>query len=190
MKSKTLMFFGTVVLALVVASANASNAPTSGSTRATLPGDITVTGTQTTGDTGDCQRVDINVTGEVTGTNDLGDGNDQIRVTVWDDGTEVAFEIVTIPVGQTATIDVDLSFEGVIGQSAPGVGVYIIDGPDMDFSNQVFGVDPFNPDEVTGDCGPVVDSIGVPVDNPAALGLLILLMLSLGLYAGFGVRRA
>ncbi|MEE4638621.1 MAG: hypothetical protein V2J42_07785 [Wenzhouxiangella sp.] len=189
MKFKALMLIGTIMLALVMASANASNAPSAGGTRATLPGDITVTGTETTGDTGDCQRVDINVTGEVTGTNDLGGGNDQIRVTVWDDGVEVAFEIVTIPVGQTVTIDVDLSFEGVVGQSAPGVGVYIIDGPDMDFNNQVFDVDPFTPDQVAGDCRPVVDSIGVPVNNPAALGLLVMLMLALGLYAGFGVRR-
>jgi len=190
MKSGVLTLIGVATLALMAGSANASNAPTQGGTRATLPGDMTVTGTATTGDTGDCQRVDINVTGEVTGTNDLGDGNDQVRVSVWDDGVELAFEIVDVPVGDTVTINVDLGFEGVIGQGAPGVGVFIFDGPDADFANDIFSLDPFNPDEEPGSCGPAPDSISVPVNSPWAMSLLVLLMLSLGLYSGFAMRRS
>jgi len=163
----------------VTALANEFNAPVPTGTRAELSGDATITGTATIGDTGDCTRVDINVTGDFTGTNDLGGGTDQIRVSVWDDQEEKDFQIVDIPVGDTVTIDVDLGFEGVIGQGAPGVGVYVFDGPDDDFGNTLVEDDPFNPQEVPGTCGdgPIVS---IPVNSPWALVALVLLLLIVG----------
>lgn len=190
MKTRVITFAVTLLLALVAGTTSASNAPSIDGPRASLPGAIDVTGTATIAAVGACQRVDINVTGEVTGDTDLGGGNDQVRVTVWDDGEEVAFAIVDIPVGETVTIDVDLGFEGEVQQGATGVGVYIIDGPDMDFGNEIFGLDPFNPDEVAGTCGPVAAPVSVPVNSTWSMGLMVLLMLSFGLYAGFGVRRS
>lgn len=189
MKTKTTALFATLLLALTVGTAGASNAPSFGGGQASLPGTMTVTGTATIATIGDCQRVDINVTGEVTGDTDLGGGIDRVRVSVWDDGVEEDFAIVDIPVGDTVTIDVDLGYEGVVAQGATGVGVYIIDGPDSDFANQIFGLDPFNPTEVAGTCGPVAAPISVPVNSNWAIGLMVLLMLGLGLFAGFGIRR-
>ncbi|NBD94934.1 MAG: hypothetical protein GVY11_00455, partial [Gammaproteobacteria bacterium] len=159
---------------MAIGTASASNAPSfGGSGQASLPDTPTVTGTATIAAVGDCQRVDINVTGEVTGVTDLGGGIDQIRVTVWDDGVEEDFAIVDVPVGDTVTYDVDLSFEGVVQQVAAGVGVFVIDGPDMDFNNELFGIDPFNPTEVQGTCGPVAEPISVPVNGKWALGLMV-----------------
>lgn len=182
-----------IPLALIVAAgmpvgalADELNAPVPEGTRAESSGEATVTGTATIGDTGECTRVDINVTGDFTGTNDLGGGVDQVRVSVWDDGAELDFQIVDIPVGDTVTIDVDLGFEGIVGQGAPGVGVYVFDGPAADFGNTLVEEDPFNPQEVPGTCGagPIVS---IPVDSPWALMVLALLLLVVGSrFSSFG----
>lgn len=150
------------------------------SPRAVVPGTLTVTGTQTIAPLGECSRVDINIVGDVSGTNDLGGGSDQIRFSVYDDGAELDFEIVSIVVGQTVTIDVDLGFEGLYGQGAPGVGVYVFDGPSADFGQVLFDSDPFFPVDVAGTCGgapiPLEPATPIPVNSPWAIGVLILTM--------------
>lgn len=189
MKRTILDCSAALMLALVVTGVSASNAPGPVSIRADLPGDPTVTGTATIGDVGDCSRVDINVTGDVTGTNDLGGGSDQVRVSVWDDGVEEDFEIVSVPVGDTVTIDVDLSFLGEVGAGAQGVGVFIFDGPDADFGATLFQLDPFDPDEVPGTCG-TPTTVSIPVDSFWAMSALILLLMAFGLQSVWGLRRS
>ncbi len=146
----------------------------------------TVTGTQTDGPTGGCSFVEITINADIEGINDLGGGNDQVRFTIFDDGAERAFEVVSVPVGTTEAVEVTLTFEGVIGQGAEGVGVYIMDGPDSDFGQLLFELDPFNPDVVVGTCpGDGLSFRSVPVDSPWALGLLALF---LGLVAAGVIR--
>jgi len=145
----------------------------------------TVTGTQTDGPTGGCSFVEITINADIEGTNDLGGGNDQVRFSIFDDGAERAFEVVSVPVGTTEAIEVTLTFEGVIGQGAEGVGVLIYDGPAVG-GGTLFSEDPFNPDVVVGTCpGDGLSFRSVPVDSPWALGLLALF---LGLVAAGVIR--
>jgi len=148
---------------------------------------VTVTGTQTDGPTGGCSFVEITIEADIEGVNDLGGGNDEVRFSIFDDSTERAFEVVSVPVGTTETVSVTLTFEGVIGAGAEGVGVLIFDGPDVDFATGVlFNLDPFNPDVVVGTCpGEQLVFRSVPVDNPLALGLM---MIMLGLFAAGAIR--
>jgi len=149
-----------------------------------VAGNVSVTGTETDGGPGECSYVTINITAEIEGTNDLGGGNDQIRFSIWDDGSEVAFEVVSVAVGETRTVNVTLTFEGLVGVGAPGVGVTIYDGPTTG-SAALFSEDPFYPETVPGSCDGGAPAISVPVNGPWMLitltGLLALL--------GFGVLR-
>lgn len=146
----------------------------------------TVTGTETDGGPGDCSFVTITITADIEGINDLGGGNDQVRFSVWDDGTEMDFEIVSVPVGSTETVQVTLTFEGLVGVGAPGVGVYIYDGPDTgDSTVTLFSEDPFYPETVSGSC-PGQGAVSVPVNSA---WMLIALTGLLALF-GFGVLRA
>lgn len=145
---------------------------------------VTITGTETDGGQGDCSFVTINVTAEIEGINDLGGGNDQVRISVWDDQEEKDFEVVSVPVGSTQTVQVTLTFEGLVGVGAPGVGVFIYDGPDTSGST-LFSEDPFNPETVPGSCSGQ-GAISVPVNGA---WMLIALTGLLALF-GFGVLRA
>ncbi len=144
----------------------------------------TVTGTETDGGQGDCSFVTITITADIEGINDLGGGNDQVRFSVWDDGSEMDFEVVSVPVGSTETVQVTLTFEGLVGVGAPGVGVYIYDGPDTSGS-LLFIEDPFYPETVPGSC-PGQGAVSVPVNSA---WMLIALTGLLALF-GFGVLRA
>ncbi len=176
-------------LGMGMSAALAGNAPSLPGLEATLPSTLTVTGTQTIASVGGCSRVDVNITGPVTGTNDLGGGLDRIRLALWDDGIEEDFAIVTIPVGQTVTINVNLGFEGLYGTGAPGIGVFVYDGPDSNFGALLLDLDPFFPTDIAGSCGPAAAPISVPVDAPWALLLLTMMMLAIGLSFGSGLRR-
>jgi len=174
------------ILASGSAFANNAGVEISPSPRAAATS-VTVTGTQTDGPQGGCSFVEITIEADIEGINDLGGGNDEVRFSVYDDGTERAFEVVSVPVGTTETVSVTLTFEGVIAQENEGVGAYIFDGPDVDFNSGIISMnDPFNPDVVVGSCqGEQLVFRSVPVDHPLALGLM---MIMLGLVAAGAIR--
>lgn len=176
---------GTLGLVLsTVAGASNSGLGESHSARASLS-NVVVSGTETDGGPGDCSFVTINVQADVEGINDLADGNDQIRISVFDDGIEEAFEVVSVPVGTTETVDVTLSFEGLVGETATGVGILIWDGPTTSGST-LFSEDPFIPETISGSCaGP---ALPVPVNSAWMLGALTLL-LALMAFAAMRVRE-
>lgn len=167
--------------------ASNSNTDATALGKAALVGEITITGTETDGGVGDCSFVTVNITGDVEGTNDLGGGNDQVRFSVWDDGVEEDFEVVSIPVGNTITADVTLTFEGLVGVGAPGVGIVIYDGPDSS-DPVLFNEDPFFPETVEGSCPGEggAQPTNIPVFFGGGLAFLAAL---LGLLAVFRLRR-
>lgn len=174
--------FGGLMLAGTAVANNTGDTPPP-STRA-VAGNVSISGTETDGGPGDCSFVTINITAEIEGTNDLGGGNDEIRFSIWDDGSEVAFEVVSVPVGETRTVNVTLEFEGLVGTGAPGVGVSIYDGPTTGGS-RLFNEDPFLPETVPGSCAGAA-AVSVPANSS---WMLIALGGLLGLF-GFGVLRA
>ena len=127
--------------------------------RATAVGEISVTGVQSVAQGESCTYNKYFIKGRVTGTDDDGAGNDEIKCSVYDDGEEKDSATVKIPVGTTKDISIVLQFEGVYGTSAPGVGIECSDG--------LYSQDPFYPQEIQGSCQQDVDSDGVPdaVDN-------------------------
>jgi len=182
MKKKLALACCVSVLSASLAFAQTFNSPVDDDARATIPSSgLTVTGTQTVADVGDCTRVDINITGDVTGTNDLDSGSDLVRFSLWDDGTEKDFEVVSIPVGDTVTVDVDLGFEGLFETGAAGVGVLVYDGPSTS-DVLLFVDDPFIPEDVVGSCGgEQPEFVPVPVNSPWALALLLIALFAVGL---------
>jgi hypothetical protein len=126
-----------------------SNGPTAFGQRAAIPGTLTVTGTQTIGEVGECSNVQITVTGDITGDTDDGGGADQVRFELWDDGSLKDSEEISVPVGSTVPVSVSLSFLGLYQTGAPGVGVIVVDPPSNGF---LFSFDPFLPTDVVGPC--------------------------------------
>lgn len=110
---------------------------------APAPTPWTVTGAQTVAE--GRSRVDVLVRGTFTGTTDFGGGADELRFSIWDDGQEVAFKVVRIPLGQTGVITVRLGFEGRYLEVADGIGISITSGSDVS-GQRVFELDPFFPE--------------------------------------------
>jgi hypothetical protein len=104
----------------------------------------TVTGNQTATTDGHA-RVDVVIRGKVEGLVDRGSGVDQLRFSVWDDGQEMAFKIVDIPLGRSGIVTVRLGFEGEFSIIAAGVGITIAAGSDAG-GERVFDLDPFFPE--------------------------------------------
>lgn len=107
-------------------------------------GDLTVTGIQTIAPTNDCSSVSVTITGKIQGLVDDGGGMDQVTFELWDDGMLKDSETVSVLVGNTRSIVVTMSFTGVYGTSAPGVGVIA--------SEVGLYADPFYPTDVAGYC--------------------------------------
>ena len=122
-----LLISGGVLMLSPVSALALRNAPIVPSTRAAVVGTMTVTGTQTIAEAGDCSRVELTIAGDLTGDTDDGGGLDQVSFEVWDDGTLKDSQIVSIPVGTTQTVSVHLSFLGLYLTGAPGVGVIVFD---------------------------------------------------------------
>jgi hypothetical protein len=105
---------------------------------------ITVEGTQTIAEEGDCSFVEVIVTAELTGVDSDTISGDEILFELWDDGELKDSEIVTVPVGETEIVVVTLSFEGLYLTGAAGVGITITE---IGYVN-----DPFIPEDVIGSC--------------------------------------
>ncbi len=109
-------------------------------------GDIHITGTQTVAEEGKCSYNEYIITGTITGTDDdTGKGEDIVQFVLWDDGVLKDEANVTVDVGETIPINVVLSFKGLYGTGAPGVGV---GAPEIDGGY----IDPFYPKDVNGSC--------------------------------------
>lgn len=108
------------------------------------PANWTVAGVQSAGTDEGRSRVDVTVRGTVTGVVDRGNGSDQLRFSVWDDGQEKDFKVVDIPLGRTGVITVRLGFEGRYLTVADGIGITITAGSEAG-GERVFDLDPFFP---------------------------------------------
>jgi len=119
--------------------------PTNVSAAEPAPGNWTVTGIQTAPSDDGRTRVEIVIRGKVEGVRDRGGGVDQLRFSVWDDGLEMDFKIVDIPLGRSGTVTVRLGFDGRYAIVADGIGIAITAGSEAD-GERVFDLDPFFPD--------------------------------------------
>ncbi len=126
------------------------------------------------------------VTGKLTftGDNDDGLGLDDVLFQLWDDGTVKFQQIYSLAVGSTGTFSFSVFYAGLVGTSAPGVGLVVSDAT----SSGIY-IDPFyvphykDPTECRVNCGPVGPG---EVPLPAALPLL---MGGLGGLGGLALKR-
>ena len=126
------------------------------------------------------------VTGKLTFTGDYDDGLglDDVLFQVWDDGMVKFQQVYSLAVGTTGTFSFSVFYTGLVGTSAPGVGLVLSDA-----TSSGFFIDPFyvphykDPSECRVNCGPVGPS---EVPLPAALPLL---MAGLGGLGGLALKR-
>ncbi|GAA4867892.1 cell wall-binding repeat-containing protein [Serinicoccus chungangensis] len=124
-------------------------------------GDHEISGVQFVND--DCSRNEYAIQASLTGTTDDVGGFDRVRFEVWDDGTLKDSRILEVGVGTTRELNAFLSFVGLYGTGAPGVGIVISDvDADGDVVGTLESVDPFFPDDVDGPCTFDVERIGGP----------------------------
>jgi putative cell wall-binding protein len=109
----------------------------------------------------DCSRNEYVVNATVTGTTDDGGGFDRLSFQVWDDGTLKDAREREVAVGSTVDLTAFLSFVGLYGTGAPGVGIIIEDISAGGGSDGYLVVeDPFFPEDVDGPCTFDVERIG------------------------------
>lgn len=131
-------------------------------------GATTLTGTQVISK--GCQTTTVRITAKVKGVTNDGGGTDKVRYELWDDSTLKASYTLAVPVGKTVSPTVMLSFSGLYGLSAAGVGVYI---KDPQSGATLFEKDPFIPRNTSGSCdvsakptGTVVPTTTKPTSKP------------------------
>ncbi|MEO5625418.1 MAG: hypothetical protein ABIQ70_05365 [Dokdonella sp.] len=112
----------------------------------TPPETWTVTGVQTAAAEEGRSRVEVVIRGKVEGVVDRGGGADQLRFSVWDDGQELDFKVVDIPLGRTGVVTVRLGFDGRYAIVADGIGIAITAGSEAG-GERVFDLDPFFPEQ-------------------------------------------
>lgn len=121
--------------------------------------DYDITGVQFVNE--DCSRNEYVVDAAVTGTTDDGGGFDRVRFEVWDDGVLMDSREREVAVGSTVDLAAFLSFVGLYGTGAPGVGIIV---EDIDASGGSGGSlvveDPFFPEDVDGPCTFDVERVG------------------------------
>ena len=122
--------------------------PTNASTAEPASGNWIVTGIQTAPTDDGRTRVEIVIRGKVEGVVDRGGGVDQLRFSVWDDGLEMDFKVLDIPLGRTGTANVRLGFDGHYAIVADGIGIAITAGSEAS-GERVFDLDPFFPEMAT-----------------------------------------
>lgn len=113
---------------------------------ATPPATWTVTGVQTAAAGEGHSRVEVVIRGKVEGVVDRGSGADQLRFSVWDDGQELDFKVVDIPLGRSGVVTVRLGFDGRYAIVADGIGIAIVAGSEPG-GERVFDLDPFFPEQ-------------------------------------------
>lgn len=122
-------------------------------------GEHEITGVQFVNE--DCSRNEYVVNGTITGTTDDGAGFDKVRFEVWDDGVLEDSREREVAVGTTLDVAAFLSFVGLYGHGAPGVGIKIVD---IDGAGTEVGslhtTDPFYPDDQDGPCSFDVERVG------------------------------
>ncbi len=69
-----------------------------------------------------------------------------MRFSVWDDGQEMDFRIVDIPLGKSGVVTVRLGFDGRYAIVADGIGIAIRAGSEAG-GESVFDLDPFFPEQ-------------------------------------------
>jgi hypothetical protein len=121
------------------------SAPANASATEAPPGNWTVTGLQTAPTQDGRTHVEVVIRGKVEGLVDRGGGADQLRFSVWDDGIEMDFKIVDIPLGRSGTVTVRLGFDGRYAIVADGIGIAITAGSEAS-GERVFDLDPFFPE--------------------------------------------
>ncbi|NLG20793.1 MAG: cell wall-binding repeat-containing protein [Actinomycetales bacterium] len=120
----------------------------------------------------DCSRNEYVVNLTVAGTSDDGGGFDKMRVTLWDDGEIMDTRLLEIPVGQTVNRTAFLSFVGLYGTGAPGVGITLYEADAAGVAGATIdSKDPFIPEDQEGPCEFNVERIGGP-DRIATAALL------------------
>lgn len=113
------------------------------------------------------------VTGKLTftGSFDDGLGLDDVLFQLWDDGMIKFQQVYSLALGVTDSFSFAVFYPGLVGTSAPGVGLVLSDA-----SSSGYFIDPFyvphykDPSECRVNCGPVGPG---EVPLPAALPLLI-----------------
>lgn len=155
MKTRDMTRRGSVTAALAGTALVAST----GMAQAVTLDDHEITGVQFVNE--ECSRNEYAVTTTVTGTTDDGAGFDRFRVEVWDDGELKDARIQEIEVGASRDIYSFLSFVGLYGHGAPGVGIVVADiDSDDDEISVLLAEDPYYPDDVDGPCSFDIERIG------------------------------
>lgn len=85
-------------------------------------------------------RVGIVIRGRVDDVVNRG-GVDPLRFSVWDDGQELDFKVLDIPIGRGGTVTVRLGFDGRYAIEADGIGIAIMAGSEA-HGERVFDLDP------------------------------------------------
>ncbi|ANS79916.1 N-acetylmuramoyl-L-alanine amidase [Serinicoccus hydrothermalis] len=123
--------------------------------------DYEIAGVQFVND--DCSRNEYAIDATVTGTTDDIAGFDRVEFQVWDDGTLKDSRTLEVAVGTTRDLHAFLSFVGLYGDGAPGVGIVINDvDADGNYVSGLMTEDPFFPEDVDGPCAFDVERIGGP----------------------------
>jgi hypothetical protein len=136
----------------------------------------------------------VTVIGTITYTADAGVEPDEVILVIFDDGEVKAQLTLSIPAGATDTLPFNINYpDPEIGTAAPGIGVYLFDGPGL--VNQIAAIDPQTvQDEENCDGSPIGPGAPpalpqpnvVPAGGTVSLGLLAALVASIGL--GWMVR--
>ncbi|WP_395705887.1 hypothetical protein [Casimicrobium huifangae] len=146
------------------------NGPTSVATAASS---VTLTNVSSVDSTSCGGPITYNATLTVTGTTDDGGGLDNVFFTIWDDGVQKYNRTVQVAVGQTASFPITVSYGGLVGSTALGIGVYV---GESQGSGNLLAIDPFVP----------LPGCQVPTSSPTTLIAMMLSVLGL---AGFALSR-
>jgi hypothetical protein len=166
-------FLATLALSVSVAAAPGSNNP---NPRGIANAAANATLTNVVSTAGGCSNlVTYNATLTVTGTTDDGGGNDTVFFSIYDDGLRTFQQSFSVPVGQTRSFTIAVSYGGSVGADVDGIGVYVsetnADNGELQF------IDPFQPTPV---------SCPVPASSVGFAPLLALLLASV---VGFRLVR-
>ena len=128
-----------------------------------------------------CAGVSGSLTVTATGTTDDGGGNDLVWFTIYDDSVEKFAVQLSIPVGTTRAQVVNVNYPGVVGGSAPGIGLFLGESRG---SSGLVSIDPFFPTASGTSC-----ASSAPVATPTLSEWSLATMAAILAFLGFGVMR-